>query len=323
MGAISNVRITSGTGALTQGALTQTATGGPITTTLQPLAPIAIINDGDGAGVFEGVTSGGSYLFKSFIAGSGIVLTTTNTGITIATNGSSAGGSFNGSLAAVAISGSYTDLINKPTITSALRTLTDVVASMMPTNGQVLTFDGTKWNAVTPAGGGGGASALSALTDVSIPSPATGQVLEYNGSSWIAATPSGSATLPVGTPQTFFFDVLITSSAPSSTTNVPSLWSAVVDTATNNVNVTVDSSLTGKIPFSVSYHFMLTDNTGTPIPTAFGIMNIGTATISGGGFLSYDTTVSNKFTLNNLTNTNTGFGLSGSGALIRVYVMFV
>ena len=38
-------------------------------------------------------------------------------------------------------------------------------------------------------GGGGGASALSELSDVNLTSPSDGQVLHYDGTEWINATP--------------------------------------------------------------------------------------------------------------------------------------
>jgi len=56
-------------------------------------------------------------------------------------------------LAAVATSGDYNDLNNLPTIPSTLDDLSDVTAPS-PTNGQVLTWNGTAWVNNTPATGG-------------------------------------------------------------------------------------------------------------------------------------------------------------------------
>ncbi len=51
-----------------------------------------------------------------------------------------------------------------------------------------------KWNTiVTAIGGGGGATNLDSLTDVTITSVSTGQVLQYNGSKWVNATVSGTS----------------------------------------------------------------------------------------------------------------------------------
>ena len=74
-------------------------------------------------------------------------------------------------------------------------------------NGEVI-----KWNSTTSrwengtVSGGGGASALDDLTDVTITTPTTGQVLKYNGSAWVndtdstghlVITPAYSATMSV------------------------------------------------------------------------------------------------------------------------------
>jgi hypothetical protein len=56
-------------------------------------------------------------------------------------------------LATVATSGSYNDLSNQPTIPTTLDSLTDVNAPS-PSNGQVLSYNGTAWVNSTPATGG-------------------------------------------------------------------------------------------------------------------------------------------------------------------------
>jgi hypothetical protein len=71
-------------------------------------------------------------------------------------------------------------------------TAADTVARLaVGTNGQFLkansaTATGLEWGA-----GGGGATALDDLTDVTITTPATGAVLKYNGSAWIDDAESG------------------------------------------------------------------------------------------------------------------------------------
>lgn len=62
-------------------------------------------------------------------------------------------------LATVATSGSYTDLINTPTIPSDLNDLSDVTL-LSPQNGQVLKYNTTtsKWENANESGGGGGAT---------------------------------------------------------------------------------------------------------------------------------------------------------------------
>lgn len=79
------------------------------------------------------------------------------------------------------------------------------------TTGQVLTWNGTSWDAETlPTSATGGATQLAQLDDVdeSTP-PATGQVLTWNGTKWAPATPApssggggGGGALQVGTSST-------------------------------------------------------------------------------------------------------------------------
>ena len=68
-----------------------------------------------------------------------------------------------------------------------LANLSDV--NVTPTDGQSLTWDNatSTWIATTPAGGGG-ASEINDLTDVSISTPSTNQVLKYNGANWVNGT---------------------------------------------------------------------------------------------------------------------------------------
>jgi hypothetical protein len=61
------------------------------------------------------------------------------------------------------------------------------------TTNQILKYDGTKFAPAT--GGGGGASALDDLTDVTITSASTGQVLKYNGTAWVNDTDSTGTTI--------------------------------------------------------------------------------------------------------------------------------
>lgn len=69
--------------------------------------------------------------------------------------------------------------------------------------GTNVTVTGTWPNQTINASGGGGASALDDLTDVTITAPSTGQVLKYNGSAWINdtdATGGGGSVTITGTP---------------------------------------------------------------------------------------------------------------------------
>lgn len=113
-------------------------------------------------------------------------------------------------LATVASTGSYNDLTNKPTIPTALSGLSDVnTTTTPPTNGQSLVYNSatSKWIPGTVSGGGG-STALSGLTDVTLSSPANTQVLKYNGSAWVNAAVAysevtGTPTIPTNNSFTF------------------------------------------------------------------------------------------------------------------------
>ena len=84
-----------------------------------------------------------------------------------------------------AFDGDYTNLTNAPTIPADLTDLgiTD------GTNGQVLQTDGSgNFSFVNQSGGGGGATTLGGLTDVSSTTPSTGQVLKWSGTEWAPST---------------------------------------------------------------------------------------------------------------------------------------
>lgn len=90
-----------------------------------------------------------------------------------------------------------------------------------------------------PGGGGGGASDLNGLTDVSTAGVTTGQVLKYNGASWAPAadsvasggslgdiTVTGSTLASSGTTITLDDDVTVTGTITSSQAGAPIITSA-------------------------------------------------------------------------------------------------
>jgi hypothetical protein len=90
-----------------------------------------------------------------------------------------------------------------------------------------------------PGGGGGGASNLNGLTDVSTAGVTTGQVLKYNGASWAPAadsvasggslgdiTVTGSTLASSGTTITLDDDVTVTGTITSSQAGAPIITSA-------------------------------------------------------------------------------------------------
>ena len=109
-------------------------------------------------------------------------------------------------------SGDYVDLTNKPTVPTDLSQLTDTnnllsgaaytdasvdihINKASAASGQVLGWDGSDYVWVNNAGGGGGATSLGGLTDVSNTTPQTGQILKWNGTEW---APAVDATTGVG-----------------------------------------------------------------------------------------------------------------------------
>jgi len=123
---------------------------------------------------------------------------------------------------------------NVPTGTEFMNTQTRVLSI----------FNGTSWDDVT--GGGGGATTLDGLTDVTITSPANNNVLTYNSttSQWGAAVPPGASggeanTLgSVGTGEG-----TLPGTKVGTTLNVKSLKQGTNVTLTNNTNdVTITSA---------------------------------------------------------------------------------
>ena len=84
-------------------------------------------------------------------------------------------------LSDVATSGNYSDLSGKPVIPFNIGDLNNV-SSTSPSTGQVLTWGGSTWIPSTFSGGGG-ATTLDGLTDVSTTGVADGNILVYNGTS--------------------------------------------------------------------------------------------------------------------------------------------
>lgn len=94
-------------------------------------------------------------------------------------------------LATVATTGDYDDLIDKPTINDATITFTQGGT----TKGTITLNQSADATIALDAGGGGGASALADLTDVTITNPTAGQVLKYDdiNDEWVNGTGGGGS----------------------------------------------------------------------------------------------------------------------------------
>ena len=78
--------------------------------------------------------------------------------------------------------GAYSSLTGTPSIPANLDDLSDVTLTS-PSNGQVLSYNGTAW--INSAAASGGASDLDGLSDVAITSAAKGHFLAHNGTSFV------------------------------------------------------------------------------------------------------------------------------------------
>jgi len=117
------------------------------------------------------------------------IVSTANGNVSIAPNGTGLlevrGNTNDGSIKLNCSANTHGVTIKSPPHAAAA-TYTLTLPTSAGTNGQVLTTDGTgtlSWS----AGGGGGASVLDDLTDVTITAAASGEVLRYNGSAWVGA----------------------------------------------------------------------------------------------------------------------------------------
>jgi hypothetical protein len=124
--------------------------------------PYTVANQGAGAGVYQ-TMSAQEIRLRSIVAGTGITVTQNADNITITASGG----------------------------VTYLNDLSDV-DDLYPNTNDVLTWDGSKWTALAPTGGGGGggASYLNDLVDVLEPYPNRGDHLTWDGYNWVGEVPS-------------------------------------------------------------------------------------------------------------------------------------
>ena len=217
------------------------------------------------------------------------IISTANGNVSIAPNGTGLlevrGNTNDGSIKLNCSANTHGVTIKSPPHAAAA-TYTLTLPTSAGANGEVLSTDGTGTLSWVANAGGGGASALNDLTDVTITAAATGEVLRYNGSAWVDAQLaysdlSGTPAIPADIGD--LGDVTITSAAAgevlryngsawvdaqldySDLTGTPALVSAIDDLS----DVTITAAAAGEVlryngSAWVDAQLAYTDLSGTP-----------------------------------------------------------
>ena len=186
----------------------------------------------------------------------------------------------------ISVSGNIISLTNGGTAdlttTLAPYTKTDVDAQDLTLSGNIISLTGQSGNVdltTLLAGGGGGASTLDGLTDVSTSGVSSGQVLKYNGSSWAPAADLNSGGGGGGATIQRFKLNLDGDDDPASTSDLTSLISSV-SIAGDIVTVTFDSSINYPPASIMMYGYDYGNNIYNIVPLE---TSISKREIAGGG----------------------------------------
>ena len=159
---------------------------------------------------------------------------------------------------------------------------TDTDAQDLTLSGNVISLTGQSGNVdltTLLAGGGGGASTLDGLTDVSASSPSSGQVLKWNGSAWAPAADLNSGGGGGGaTVQRFKLNYDSTGSL-STTSDLTSLINSAT-ISSDIVTITFDSSINYPPASIMIYGYDYTNNKYLAVPLE---TTMSTREIAGGG----------------------------------------
>lgn len=162
--------------------------------------------------------------------------------------------------------GAYASLSGAPTVPTDLSQLTDTnnllsgaaytdtsvdthLNKASAASGQVLGWDGSDYVWVSNAGGGGGATSLGGLTDVSNTAPSTGMILKWNGSEWAPAIDATTGVSGSNYATEAYVDQKLTERGPhfsgdyNALTNTPVLFSGDYNDLLNKPAGNADLSL--------------------------------------------------------------------------------
>ena len=162
--------------------------------------------------------------------------------------------------------GAYASLSGAPTVPTDLSQLTDTnnllsgaaytdtsvdthLNKASAASGQVLGWDGSDYVWVSNAGGGGGATSLGGLTDVSNTAPSTGMILKWNGSEWAPAIDATTGVSGSNYATEAYVDQKLTERGPhfsgdyNDLTNTPVLFSGDYNDLLNKPAGNADLSL--------------------------------------------------------------------------------
>ena len=232
----------------------------------------------------------------------------------------------------ISVSGNIISLTNGGTAdlttTLAPYTKTDVDAQDLTLSGNIISLTGQSGNVdltTLLAGGGGGASTLDGLTDVSTSGVSSGQVLKYNGSSWAPAADLNSGGGGGGaTVQRFKLNYLSNGNLNDTSDKTSLISSIVVDSATGgDVTVTFDSSINYPPAGMMIYGYDYTNNKyyAVPLETTMALREI-----AGGGSSGSPTLFNGSSSISlklRLRETETGASRGGFGTTTHAWIEFV
>jgi len=184
----------------------------------------------------------------------------------------------------ISLSGQSGNVDLTSTLAPYLKSETD--SQVLSISGNVISLTGQSGNVDLTsllAGGGGGASTLDGLTDVSTSGASSGQVLKYNGSSWAPAADNNSGGGGGGgaTIQRFKLNLDGTDN-PASTSNLTSLIDSV-SINSDILTVTFDSSINYPPASIMMYGYDYGNNIYniTPLETSISKREIAGGGVSG------------------------------------------